>query len=97
MLVVWEIDTMTKMLLFKDICSIGIGNCCFSSNGSLVAGVGLDENHTLVIYDVNKAKEARSNPKSVDKGLVAQGNTTKDQVLHMKFDPSDQMLVLGCL
>ena len=50
------------MVVFKGILKNGIGNVCFSNDGKKIAASALDEEHTIVIYDVEKAVHARLNP-----------------------------------
>jgi hypothetical protein len=56
---------MNNLCIFKDDFENGIGNVSISHDKKLIAAIGLDENHTLVIYDLEKAMKAKLDPKSI--------------------------------
>jgi hypothetical protein len=59
---VWDSKDQQVKALFKGIIKKGVSQVCFSNNGKLVAGIGLDEDHCLAIYDLEKAKSLREDP-----------------------------------
>ena len=59
----------------------GIGSCCISPDGRYVAATALDDYHTICVYDVDAAVEAKKDPKSKSNGLVATGRCTRAEVL----------------
>jgi microtubule-associated protein-like 6 len=67
----------------------GIANTCFSNDGTMVAAIGMDEDHSLAIYDIAKGIAYRNDPKNPDFGLIATGKITKRDLFDIKFVPGD--------
>lgn len=67
----------------------GIANCTFSNTGTKVAAVGMDEDHSIVIYDIAKGIEHKRNPLSKDDGLIAKGKVTKREIFDIRFVQGD--------
>jgi hypothetical protein len=60
----------------------------------------LDEEHTVAIYDVEKAIGFRSNPSkknSNDEGLISTGKLTRNPVFDLRFDLSDKLVIAAGL
>jgi len=49
---VWDLNTMVTLLVMKGVLEKGVINACFSMDGRYFAASSLDEDHTLVVYDV---------------------------------------------
>lgn len=56
MICVWEVGSSSKAVL-RGILKYGISNLAFSNDGKKLVAVGMDEDHCLVVYDVDKAME----------------------------------------
>ena len=54
LMTVWNTDTMECVKSFKGLFKKGISNVAFSPDGSKVAGVGVDEDHCVFVYDIGK-------------------------------------------
>ena len=63
-----------------------------------MAASSLDEDHTLVVYDVQKAIEARERPggKSANPGQVCKGKGARAEILHLKFALDNVTLIAAC-
>lgn len=77
----WNTSDMSTIVVFSGDLLKGIGSCCISPDGRLVAANALDDFHTLCIYDVDAAVEAKKDPKSKTTGLIASGRCTKAEIL----------------
>jgi microtubule-associated protein-like 6 len=55
MLMVWNIDTMRMVCVFNDLLKNGISNCCFSNDGKSIAGIAMDDDHFMTVYDLEIA------------------------------------------
>ena len=71
MLMVWDLNTFRVVSVWKDQLKNGIANCCFSNNGKMVAGIAMDDDHSIAIYDIGRGIKYRADPKNPDFGLVA--------------------------
>ena len=81
MLCVWDTVTMQTIIVFSGHLLKGIGCCCISPDGKLVAATALDDYHTICIYDVDAGVEAKKDPKTKVNGLIASGRCTRAEVL----------------
>lgn len=74
--------------MFRGILKNGISNVCFSNDGKKIAACSMDEEHTMALYDIDKAIISRLNPskKNYDDGLIATGKLTRAPVFDIKFD-----------
>jgi WD40 repeat protein len=86
MLMVWDLNTLNLIAVWKDQLSNGIANCCFSTSGRYVAAIAMDDDHSIAVYDINKGIEYRKDPRNSDFGLIALGKVTKKDVFDIKFD-----------
>jgi microtubule-associated protein-like 6 len=77
----------------------GIGNIAFSNDGKRVAACALDADHTLAVYDIDRAVQSRLNPnkKNSDEGLIATGKLTRVPVFDVRFEPQDKFIVVAAL
>lgn len=53
---------MSTVVVFSGVLLNGIGSCCISPDGRYVAASALDDYHTVCVYDVDAAVEAKKNP-----------------------------------
>jgi len=69
----------------------GIGCVTISTDGKKVAASALDDDHCIVIYDIEKGITGRMNPtkKNSDDGLIATGKSTRNFIFDLKFDLKD--------
>ena len=51
-LIIWSTDSCRLLCCWKDVFKGGISNCCFSNSGKLVAGIGMDDDHSVGIFNV---------------------------------------------
>lgn len=63
---VWDIDRLRSICVWKDVLTNGISNCCFSNDGSMVAANAMDDDHSVVIFDIKKGIAYRRDPKNSD-------------------------------
>ena len=83
---VWDAGSCTTLSCLKGFHKRGISLVTFSDDGSLIASVGQDDNHSVAIY--NWAQERK----------VASSKGDKNKTLDIKFAPSgDQLPVLHAL
>lgn len=54
-----------------------------------MAAVGMNDDHTLAIYDIEATIAAAAEPTSKANGLEAFGKLTKEEVFDMRFAPGD--------
>ena len=103
LLCLWDIKTMQNKLTLKGVLQKGVNTVTFSNDGRKFAASGLDDDHCVVIYDIDKTIDAKMNPlnslnaKSKDSGLIASGKTSRYELFDLKFDPNDKSLIAGCL
>lgn len=86
---VWDLDRLRMRCMWNSELLNGISNCCFSNDGSMVAGCAMDDNHSIAVYDVKKGTEFNKDPSNKDFGLIAMGKITKCEVFDMRFVPGD--------
>lgn len=55
-----ETTTISAKIVFRGVLKNGIGNVCFSNDGKKIAAI--DEEHTIAIYDLEKAMMCKINP-----------------------------------
>ena len=103
LLCIWDLKSMQSKLILKGILQKGIKNVCFSNDGRKFAAAGLDDDHCIVVYDLEKAMAAKANPmllkgkSSENSGLLVSGKTTHSEIFDLKFEPADKGLIAGCL
>jgi len=51
---VWDCTTMETLAVLQGTLTHGIAHIAISPNGKRLAAVGLDPNHTIVIYDLER-------------------------------------------
>lgn len=92
---IWEHKTQTLKHTLKGVLKKGISHLCFSNNGKKLAASSMDENQTVMIYDL----QVLSNSKTFNKleGSVCIGNGPREKILDMKFDSSDNTLIFACV
>lgn len=91
LLCVWNTLTMQTVSVFEGLLTKGIQAVAISSDESCVAGLGADDTHTLVVYDL-KSNQGRGIMKSV----VALGNLGRDTYLDIQFRPNDNTTLIAC-
>lgn len=88
---------MSTLIVFSGDLLKGIGNCCISPDGRIVAANALDDYHTVCVYDVDAAIEAKKNINSKTTGLVSSGRCTRAEILHLKFHPTEKLIIAACM
>jgi hypothetical protein len=83
--------------VFSGVLLKGIGACCISPDGKFVAATALDDFHTICVYDVDAAVEAKKDPKSKSSGLIATGRSTRADILSLRFHPTEKMIIAACM
>lgn len=53
---------MQSKIVFRGVLKNGIGSVCFSNDGKKIAAAAMDEEHTIAIYDLEKAIMCKVNP-----------------------------------
>ena len=92
LLTVWNTETMECVKSFKGIFKKGISNVCFSPDGSKIAGLGSDEEHCVIVYDLNKGT-GKAGPMQ---NVFASGKAGRDTFLDMRFHPASNDKILAC-
>ena len=67
----------------------------FSHDGKKLAAVGMDSDHTVVVYDVDKGIGLRVSGQS-GSAIFATGKGPKSFVFDVKFDKVDKYVILAC-
>jgi len=91
---VWDIRDLSCKVMLKGVLEKGIVNVCFSNDGKLFAASSLDEDHDIVVYDIEKEVATKEKPNKT--GLVAKGKGAKAEILDMRFMPDNKTLFLSC-
>ena len=90
----WDLATMSSIIMLKGELEKGIVNICFSNDGKRFAASSLDEEHNIVVYDIAQELATKENPKKT--GLLAKGKGAKADILDMRFLPDNKSLVIAC-
>lgn len=94
---VWDSSKMEYITSFKDELQNSISHVCFSNDGKRIAAIANDPDHTIAIYNLDKLTAPGYNrSKARSDGSIIVGTGPKAEILQLKFDPSDQMLVAAC-
>ncbi|XP_035283834.1 echinoderm microtubule-associated protein-like 5 isoform X4 [Anguilla anguilla] len=88
---VWDTETLKPMSVLKGYHQYGVCAVDFSADGKRLASVGLDDNHTIVLWDWRKGEKLSAIRGSKDKIFVVKINPyVPDKLItagvkHMKF------------
>ncbi|XP_072221520.1 echinoderm microtubule-associated protein-like 5 isoform X3 [Leuresthes tenuis] len=88
---IWDTETLKPMSVLKGFHQLGVCALDFSADGKRLASVGLDDNHTIVLWDWRKGEKLSAMRGSKDKIFVVKINTyLPDKLItagvkHMKF------------
>lgn len=94
---VWDMTTLETIFVLKGVLEKGVVNICFSWDGALMAASGLDDEHHIIVYDVESAIEARRNPgKTANPGQLCNGKGPRSNILHLQFAVDNRTLVAAC-
>jgi WD40 repeat protein len=91
---IWEIGSASKAV-FRGVLKQGVSYITFSNDGKKIAAVGMDDDHCIVVYDVDKALSSRGQGRRED-FLVASGKGPRSEVFDIKFDKVDKNLIIAC-
>ncbi|KAL4483877.1 hypothetical protein ABPG72_006252 [Tetrahymena utriculariae] len=97
LLCVWNATDMSTLVVFSGDLLKGIGNCCISPDGRIIAANALDDYHTVCVYDVDGAIAAKKDINSKTSGLVSSGRCTRAEILHLKFHPTEKLIIAACM
>jgi WD40 repeat protein len=98
MIILWETSKKddgilhSTLMISKELCS-SIANVCFSPSQKLLAATCNDEDHKLVIYNLNELKELEKKLTSTKTGIICFGPLTKSLVFDIKFTLDEKSLV----
>lgn len=92
LLSVWNTETLECVKSFKGIFKKGISNLSFSGDGTKVAGLGVDEDHCVIVYDIGKG----SGKPGPMQNVYASGKAGKETFLDIKFHPSSNDKIIAC-
>ncbi|CAD8171847.1 unnamed protein product [Paramecium pentaurelia] len=94
---IWEVKSQMEpsRAAFKGILRQGVQCLAFSNDGKKLAAVSMDDDHTLVVYDVDKGIDARLKG-DISQALLATGKGPRSFVFDIKFDKVDKYLILAC-
>uniref|UniRef100_A0A8C6PPX7 EMAP like 5 n=1 Tax=Nothobranchius furzeri TaxID=105023 RepID=A0A8C6PPX7_NOTFU len=88
---IWDTETLKPMSVLKGFHQLGVCSLDFSADGKRLASVGLDDNHTIVLWDWRKGEKLSAMRGSKDKIFVVKINPyLPDKLItagvkHMKF------------
>ncbi|XP_037097720.1 echinoderm microtubule-associated protein-like 5 isoform X2 [Syngnathus acus] len=88
---IWDPETLKPMSVLKGFHQLGVCSLDFSADGKRLASVGLDDNHTIVLWDWRKGEKLSAMCGSKDKIFVVKINPyLPDKLItagvkHMKF------------
>uniref|UniRef100_A0A3P8RL66 EMAP like 5 n=1 Tax=Amphiprion percula TaxID=161767 RepID=A0A3P8RL66_AMPPE len=88
---IWDTETLKPMSVLKGFHQLGVCALDFSADGKRLASVGLDDNHTIVLWDWRKGEKLSAMRGSKDKIFVVKINPyLPDKLItagvkHMKF------------
>jgi WD40 repeat protein len=91
---VWEVGTSSKAVL-KGTLKYGVSHLSFSNDGKKLVAIGMDADHCIVVFDVEKAISNRGSGKK-DDYLIAAGKGPRNDVFDVKFDKVDKNIILAC-
>ena len=92
LLTVWNTENMECVKSFKGLFKKGISNVAFSPDGSKVAGLGVDEDHCVIVYDVGRG----SGKPGPMQNVYASGKAGKDTFLDLRFHPASNDKLIAC-
>lgn len=90
MIILWETNKKqdgllhSSMMISKELTN-SVATLCFSPSQKLLAATCNDEDHKLVIYNLNELKELQKNLTSTKTGIICKGPLTKSLVFDIKF------------
>lgn len=90
MIVLWDTNKKEDNLLHssfiisKELAS-SVANLCLSPSQKILAATCNDEDHRLVIYNINELRELEKNLTSTKTGIICAGPLTKSLVFDIKF------------
>ena len=73
----------------------GVSHVAFSSEGKKLVAIGMDPDHCIVVYDVEKAMSNRGQGRK-DDYLISAGKGPRSDVFDVKFDKVDKNIILAC-
>ncbi|CAG9326453.1 unnamed protein product [Blepharisma stoltei] len=92
LLCVWNTETMECLKTFKGVFTKGISIITFSPDGSQIAAMGADDDHCVVIYDINKT----TGKSGAMQNVSATGKAGKDNFMDLKFHPTIPNKLIAC-
>lgn len=92
---VWDSKNIVSKCVISGLLKDGISQLCFSNNGKKLAASCMNSNQTIAVYDMPKLMSSKHSNK-LD-CLSYSGKGPKEPILDMKFDNSDNVLVIGCV
>lgn len=92
LLTVWNTDTMDCVKSYKGIFKRGISNVAFSPDSTKVAGMGSDEEHCVIVYEISKS----SGKPGPMQNVYASGKAGRDTFLDMRFHPASNDKIIAC-
>ena len=95
MIFVWDLNTRETKAVLKGLFKIGISNLAISNDQTKLIAIGMDDNKLIGIYDLEKAISMRLNGKR-DDSLIASCKGPRSEIFDIKFDKSDNFIVIAC-
>jgi WD40 repeat protein len=93
---VWDYRTMKAKAVFQGVLKRGICHVAISHNGKMLAACGMDPDHCIVIYDLEKVLRGVPLGHNINDYTIAVGNVTKANIMDLSFDISDEFLIAAC-
>uniref|UniRef100_H2YU30 Anaphase-promoting complex subunit 4 WD40 domain-containing protein n=1 Tax=Ciona savignyi TaxID=51511 RepID=H2YU30_CIOSA len=78
----WEADTMSTLSILKGCHERGVSAVDFSGDGKKLVSIGLDNDHTMVLWDWKRGQK------------LATSKTHQDKVFGVRFDPNNHERVV---
>ncbi|CAG10611.1 unnamed protein product, partial [Tetraodon nigroviridis] len=97
---IWDIETLKPMSVLKGFHQLGVCTLDFSADGKRLASVGLDENHTIVLWDWKKGEKLsamRYVHAASSAHVTAEHRGSKDKIFVVKINPylPDKLITAG--
>jgi microtubule-associated protein-like 6 len=93
---VWDYRSMKAKACFQGVLKRGICHLAISHNGCMLAACGMDTDHCIIIYDLEKVLRGVPLGHNINEYILAVGNTTKANIMDLSFDISDEFLIQAC-
>lgn len=102
MIIIWNTKNIdngaiqSEFIITKDL-KESVGTVCFSPSEKYIAATCNDEDHSLVVFDLQELKAKEKDLTSTKTGIVASGPLIKSLVFDTRFELDEQSLVVASI